>query len=133
MKPGIKNRMELQELGDWEDSKPIIADVFNKFVDRMYTALNKDLTFGDNFDATIKELDFKFAELPLSFQSGTKRRPRGLVLLKIEDITTGDHVVLTSLSVPDWTEEDGQVTLNYINGLEDGPLYKARFLIIGED
>jgi len=140
MKPGIKNRLEVGELsGDWDEDKKKVADVVNKAIDRIYTAFNKDLTLNDNLDVHIKELDFRFDDIPVEFRSDTKRPPKFMLLGRIRDITTGDHVILGNVSLPDYEIRDRQIFVNYVNGLEEindngeRPLYRATFVIFGED
>jgi hypothetical protein len=105
----------------------------NLFLDSVYTALNKNLTFGDNIRAQIKtyQLTAGVASTNNAFTfTTTLARPQGVILLSV--IQQGStYVPLTeAVSIPSWRSSDGVVYIDSVTGLTAGQLYNVTVLVI---
>lgn len=109
----------------------------NTFADGVYRALDRGLTFQENFVATIRELEFETASDYTSadtwteqrFQTGLRVRAMGVVPLQIQELANNEPVVMGAVTL-DWTERDGQIVIRWVTGLEDSKRYRLRVLVV---
>lgn len=128
-----KNRL-LEE--DFKDQIKWIGKLLyplNNFMSQVYNALNKDLTFKDNFRGEIKEIEVTSADLPLKISHNLKYRVTGIMVLRAywsPTKNTGSRVYLDGLNI-DFDEDGGFLTINNIGGLpSDGKYYVLRLLLL---
>jgi len=130
-------REDLKDAPDWIDR---LLTPLNSFMESIYYALNKQITFQENISALIKEVEFTTkanysSASPktdgwevLKFQHGLKIRPFGLSVAQIY-VKSGAYETITAPVFADWSDINGVININYITGLEDSKTYVARFLI----
>ena len=114
-----------------------IITPFNNLVETLYFALNKQLTFRDNFNCQVKEITFRTSSTygnapasanfkPLTFASTLNSQPDGLLIISLRQ-TNG--VIITTATSADWSPGNGTIILNYVTGLTPSTEYKIRVLV----
>lgn len=132
--PEIKriSREDLPESPDWVNN---LLSPLNSFMDTVYRSLNKSLTFQDNIQGQVRDLEFRtlatysggdFTPVAFSYGSGAVR-PTGVLLLQIR--AGSGQVIKQPVSVQ-WSENNGTITIDYVSGLSNGSQYFIRVLII---
>ncbi len=110
-----------------------LLDTVNTFMEAVYQALNRNITFSQNVACTVKELDYQTpSSYPASvdsieFMSGLKTKASGVMLMQVfdkADYTPPDGPVY----VP-WVENNGSIVIGTITGLEASKLYMVRLLV----
>jgi len=90
----------------------------NVFFDSVYSALNKNLTFADNFKAMVKTVvvdNTQATFTPIKISS-TIGRPAGVWAVSVRD-RAGNSQVLGGGGTVSWGYENGQILINAISGL----------------
>lgn len=132
--PEIKriSREDLPESPDWVNN---LLSPVNSFMDTVYRSLNKSLTFQDNIQGAIRDLEFRtsatytsgdFTPVAFSYGSGSVR-PAGVLLLQIR---AGSGQVIKQAVTLQWSENNGTVSIDYVSGLADSSQYFIRVVII---
>lgn len=105
-----------------------VADVYNSFNEQVVTALNKNLTFSENFRAEIKTVSMRTTDRPTVATSITQ--PRGLWVIGFKN-TTNPSTMPTQAPYLDWAW-DGRSAINIkqILGITGNDTYEVTFLII---
>jgi hypothetical protein len=105
-----------------------VADVYNTFNEQVVTALNKNLTFSENFRAEIKTLSVKLSSTP-SFATSVSR-PVGIWVINCQN-STQPTASLPGAPYVRW-EWDGSSSINVkqIVGLNSSDTYQLTLLII---
>lgn len=108
-----------------------LLTVLNTFMTGVLQVLNKGITFTDNFNAQIKQLDFVMASdaFPLSFSCTLSTKPTGLWIMKAEEVS-GTPAILTSALFADWSYSGGAVAIRNISGLTNGHKYRISVIIV---
>lgn len=128
------SREDLKDAPSWIER---LLYPINLVFDALYIALNKGLTFQENINSTIRELDFTTestyisskAWVPIRFTHGLRTRPYAVLLCQIfenEGVTTP----ITEPVYVDWIEINGQIVINFITGLTNDKTYKIRVLVL---
>lgn len=112
-----------KEVRDWGGK---LLYPINSFFESVYSALNKGLTFTDNFDAQIKALTVD-GNYPLSFEYTTSARPVGLICIycKAKDGSFPTGGIFISFDVI-----EKSVKINNITGLDPTKKYDIKVLTI---
>lgn len=120
---------------DFKDQSWIskLLQPLNQFMLSVITALNKGLTFGENFNALVKVATFvtpaSGAFESFSFTTSIPK-PVGLWVVKAVDDTTGQ--VLTAPVFAYWTFANGSVKIENISGLGvPNHTYSVTLIVIG--
>lgn len=133
--PSIKRilREDLKEAPSWVER---LIYPLNLFIEQIYSALNKNITFQDNIAAAFKELTFTTKATyssndweSISFQSGLRTKVSGVVLLQITPLD-GTYSAIFSAAQVSWYESQGTIIINYVSGLENSTKYQIKLLII---
>ena len=119
---------------DFRDQASWIGKLFapvNDFMSSVIVALNKGLTFDENFNAQIKTLEFikEATSFPMSFACTLTMRPVGLWVLKAENIAGTPDTLTTAIWV-DWKYDNGTVTISNISGLTNAKKYRISVIIV---
>lgn len=105
----------------------------NLFFDSVYTALNKNLTFGENVRAQIKRIQITAgAAATDNIFSFTASIPsvQGVVLLSAIKQGATYTPLAAAPTVASWRYADGMVHIDSITGLTAGELYTITVLVI---
>jgi hypothetical protein len=110
-----------------------IVDTLNSFMESVYTALNKNITFTENTASFVKEVVYTTPSTyptmdNVSFMNTLKTRASGVLPLQIYDRST-----YTAPSGPcfiPWVETKGTIVLGPITGLAPDKTYVVRVLVI---
>jgi hypothetical protein len=129
-------REDLKDAPGWIDR---LLSPLNSFMDSIYYALDKNITFTENIACTIKKVEF--TTLPTygtgnltdhwqvqRFTHNLKNKPFGISLEKVEQ-KSNTYAVITNPVFIDWSEGNGIITLNYVTGLEPSSTYILTLLV----
>jgi len=104
----------------------------NSFISTVLAMLNKGLNFDDNFDAFTKQIEFtESADMyPLYIKNTLKGYPKGVIKLRLEDITASGATAITDAIDVDWgISDDGKIKINNISGISSTG-YKYRLTVL---
>lgn len=126
---------DIKDAPSWIDK---IITPLNVFMEVVWNALNKNLTFEDNFVSLTKEVEFTTLSTyssglisgfePIKFKHNLKNKPTGVLLTQI--LLTNDvyGVILNPVTI-NWIELNGEIIVNYITGLDNEKTYTIRLLV----
>ena len=112
--------------------------ILNLFMQAMYSALNGNLTFQQNFDAQIQEVSFTTANnytsnnfTPITFPLTMGSAPIGMVVSNVVDTTTNStHTIIYNAPYADWQNlGNGNIQINNISGLQNSRSYTVTLLL----
>jgi hypothetical protein len=101
----------------------------NQFFESTYNALNKRLTFADNFQAMDIEVSVNTpvdANNTVSFKNTLGVPIRGVIIRRVDNNT--DSTALTAAPFVEFENGTNQVTITNIVGLADNKTYTLRLL-----
>lgn len=106
------------------------------FMEAIYSALNKDITFSQNIACTIRDFTIQTKSTysigdfePITFPSGLKSKPTGVLVMQVQDVNS-PYTPITSAVSCSWQDISGDIKIVYIAGLADSKKYNIRFLVI---
>lgn len=120
---------DLKGSEDWIN--PLI-DVVNSFMENVYQALNRNITFSQNVSCFIKELIYKTPSTyptmdNIEFQSELSTKATGVFLMQAYERATYTPV-MSAVYVP-WIEINGVIVISPITGLAANKTYVIRLLV----
>lgn len=130
--PSVKKilREDVKDAPSWISG---VIDPLNSFMENVYQALNRNITFQENVRSFVKEISYKTTSLypvadQVSFSNELKVKATGIVVLQAVE-------KLTYLPAPGpvyvpWVEDNGQILMSAITGLEADKSYVIRLLIL---
>lgn len=109
-----------------------IIEPVNSFMENVYQALNKNITFAENIQSFIKELTYKTTssypvEEDVEFTNELKVKATGVQVLQAFERSTYEPAA-GPVYVP-WVENNGTIIISPITGLEADKVYTIRLLI----
>ena len=110
-----------------------LIDTLNSFMETVYQALNRNITFGQNVACQIKELSYRTpATYPagvenIEFLSDLKTKATGVMLMQVYD--RADYSPPPGPVYVPWIENNGTIIIYPITGLEADKLYVVRLLV----
>ena len=130
--PSLKKilREDIKEAPAWIDK---LIYVLNKFMEEVYGALNKNITFTENIASDIRSISFLTKSTYPIFDiqkiaNPLSTIPMGVILLKAQNVS--DNQSIKSPLGIDWDFNEGNVRILHISGLEASMKYKLSFLIL---
>jgi len=109
----------------------------NSFISTMLSLLNKGLTFEDNFDAMVKILEFPGRDLsvasgePLKINSTLRGMPKGVIKVKMEDITSsGATAIVDPIDVQWKYDQTGKILITNISNIQTDGSIKYRMTLL---
>ena len=130
--PSIKKilKEDIKDSPAWMD--PVLY-VINRFMEEVYGALNKDITFQDNIAASIKTITFTTKSTYPVFEvqkiaNPNKTSPIGVVLLKAAN-QSNNQIIGNAIGV-DWDFLEGNIRILNVSGLQPSIKYQLSFLVI---
>ena len=101
----------------------------NRFMNSVYAALNKNLTFTENIRSQVKELNFIYSTdiLPIKFAWTLANRPTDLWVSSVTP--QGSAADPTAAVWAQWTFDGSAVVVTKIFGLTADDRYTVRFII----
>lgn len=110
----------------------------NQFITSMFLALNRGLTFEENFQCNLRTLTFRTATtytsdrtwVNITYAHNLPRPPFGVLLCKLTETNnpTGSEALNSMGTKLKWSEFGGQVTIRFIEGLNDNTDYTINLL-----
>jgi len=109
----------------------------NSFMENIYSALIKNITFQDNIACMIKDLEFRTLSTYSSSQgfdsininNTLKTTAQGLFIMQLYN-ASDPYSIITNATTPFWLDDNGIIKIQYITGLADSTNYKGKVLII---
>ena len=131
--PSIKKilKEDLKDSPIWVDK---MLYVLNRFMEEIYGALNRDLTFTDNIASSFKSISIStYANYPTSFDTmkianPLRTNPTGVILIR--SINSDNNSPIKSAIGIDWDFLDGNIRILHVSGLAASTNYQLSFLII---
>ena len=105
----------------------------NYGIEALYEALNNKLTFSDNFSSTVGviELMVDAAGLPTStanFSITAGNKATGLLIADVRGVN--EPAYPTAGVTASWTQNNSNIIINHITGLQPNKLYSIRFIAL---
>ena len=129
---------DLKEAPSWIDK---LLYPINTFIESVYNALNKNITFTDNIACQIKQISFTTQAAytdggsanwtDISFPNTLRNKAQGALFLDIrEDNTIFIPATSNSSLSLSWIELEGRIIVKYITGLKNSTKYNITLLIL---
>lgn len=106
------------------------------FMESVYSALNKDITFTENIACNIREFVINTKNNYTSgnfdaftFPSGLRSKPNGVIVLSVTNQTNPDTLFTSAVSL-DWRDLSGQIQIRNITGLDNSKKYTIKVMVI---
>lgn len=125
-------RIRIEDIKEPPKWLSLLITPINRFMETVYYALNKDLTFQDNIKSQIETFDVEADSINTTGQKlriKINQKPVGVILLSIVKDSTFFDPVAAAIGI-DWTIEDEFVKIQNISGLTATENYKVTVLII---
>ena len=128
--PPIK-RLTTEDFKDQTSWIGKLLSPLNEFMASTVQALNRGLTFSDNFAAQVKTLTFTVDAntYPMKFLCTTGTKPMGLWVVSAKEVAD-NPATLTTAVFADWSYVNGQIVINNISGLTSGHKYDICVIIV---
>lgn len=112
-----------------------LANSINGFADEVLSALNKNLTVGDNLNINYKSINIMVDSngRPLTtttFQTGVSGLSMGLTVIKVVNRTTGSTATPSGTPFITYSENNGIITVVNITHLPPNVLFSVQILIL---
>lgn len=121
---------DLKGSPSWFDA---VITILNTFMQNVYSALNKGLTFADNLNAFTQELiyvtpsTYPAGVAMMSFQTQLKTKALGVVVWQAYEQSS--YTPAPGPCYPPWVENNGVIQVGTITGLEASKTYLIRLTI----
>lgn len=123
-------REDFRDAPEWLDR---LLYPINLFLDSVYTALNRNLTFGENVRAQVKTIQITAGataeDNSFSF-TATIAQVQGVILLSAVQQSATYTPIGDPISISSWRFSNGMVLIDSIPGLTAGQLYTITVLVI---
>jgi hypothetical protein len=121
---------------DIKDPPPWIGsliDPINSFMEAVYQSLNSNITFTENIASNVKELTLRTSSAypvmeNIEFMTGLKTRAIGCLVLQAYE--KGTYAPAPGPYGVAWVENNGNIVISKVTGLEASKVYILRFLVI---
>lgn len=120
---------------DLKDAPPWIGpmiDILNNFMEAVYQALNRNLTFRENIASFIKDVVYITPSTypamgEISFLNELKTKASGVTVLQA--VEKNSYVPAAGPVYVPWVENNGQIVVSPITGLAASKTYFIRLLV----
>jgi hypothetical protein len=110
-----------------------IIETLNSFMETVYQAMNRNITLTENVACNIKEITYK---TPSSYPAGvdtvqfvTGLKTKAIGVLVMQAIEKSTYVPAAGPVYAPWVENNGNIVLGTITGLEADKTYTIRLLV----
>ena len=123
-------REDVKGAPEWIDA---VITPINSFMESVYNALNRNITFNENIAAFEKEIIYRTPTTypvmdNVTFVNELRTRARGVMLMQVVDRATYEPPV-GPVYVP-WIEDNKGIVIKPIQGLVADKTYQVRLLVI---
>lgn len=111
-----------------------MIDTVNSFMESVYQALNKNITFQENVSSFIREFTYTTVSTyptdqpVIQFQNQLRTKPIGVFVLQAYD--RSNYVPAPGPVYVPWVDVDGAINVSTITGLAASKSYTVRLLIV---
>lgn len=132
--PNYKKLFKQDYAQEYQELVDALAASLNIGIETLYNALNKRLTFRDNFAVTIKDVEVTVnaSGIPTTstgFSIDANQRVDGLDVWRVDNLTNTTAYPTGGVFIT-WTQGTAQtanaVTINHVTGLVTGNKYRIR-------
>ncbi len=122
-------REDLKDAPDWVSG---IINPVNNFMESVYQALNKNITFSENIASFVKEISYKTPSTyptvaNVEFASQLRTKAIGVEVLQAFD--KDNYTPAAGPVYVPWVEENGVIVIGSITGLQANKTYLIRLLV----
>lgn len=118
-----------------ESEKPLVKKLsgpINSGVEVLYEALNNKLTFRENLQASVRDVQIQvdangIPEGNATFTLISANRIDGVFVLRLENLTNSSAYPLGAPFIT-WSQSTDRVTINHVTGLIPGNQYSIRLV-----
>jgi hypothetical protein len=129
--PSIKKilREDVKDAPAWINA---VIEPLNQFMENVYSALNKNITFSENIASFVKELTYKTTSAyptveTVEFPNILRTKASGILVLQAVEKSTYTPAA-GPVYVP-WVEDNGTILISSITGLQADTTYVIRLLV----
>ena len=108
----------------------------NSFMENIYSALIRNITFTDNIACMIKDIEFRTLSTynshgfdAINITNTLKTSAQGLFIMQLYN-SSDPYSIITNATTPFWLDDNGIIKIQYITGLANSTQYKGKVLII---
>lgn len=112
---------------DW---MPRLANTINVFMEQTIRLLNNNLNFADNFDGEVKEITVD-GQYPLKVSWGRNQKPIAVWIGRALRLDGSEATYTSALTLKWRFNENGQIEISDVVGLDDSETAKYKLVIIG--
>ncbi len=125
------SKEDFPDAPSWFDN---FTAIISSFMREVYSALNGNLTFGENVNGMVKKFRITAGAAPenntFTFTHELKLKPFGVYPCQVTQVT-GSYAPITSAVFVSWRLNDGgQIVIDAITGLTNGSIYDITVLVI---
>lgn len=127
-------RLDVADYPDkYQDLLLVLLPQLSQFMESVYNAMNKDLSFSDNVNGQLRELRVTGGTVPVSFKTETRGRPRGVWVIDVQPVDGASGSTVGSPVTVEWeyVPQTSQVRLKAIHGLTSGTKYRLTVAVLG--
>lgn len=111
-----------------------LAFIINPFFTSIVNALNKSLTFQDNFNANIVNIEVNApinAANPVTVKTGLRSNCQGIIIISVLNSTSSSTPLSGAPFIEFINSDTGQIQINNITGLVASNSYVIRAILLG--
>lgn len=133
MKLPTQKKILREDLKDAPSYVNGIIEPVNTFMEAVYQALNKNITLSENIASFIKELiyttpgTYPSGVEEVRFQNTLRARPTGMMVMQAYERSS--YIPAPGPVYVPWVEDDGEIIVSPITGLEASKTYLVRLVI----
>lgn len=121
-------REDLKDAPGWVNG---LIDPINSFMETVYQALNKNITFSENVGCFIKTVSYKTPSTyptmdDIEFVNSLRTKATGIIVLQAID---ENYVPAVGPVYVPWVENNGAIVISSITGLAASKTYSIRLLV----
>lgn len=119
---------------DYKDLVSQLAVSLNQAIEDIYLALNRRITFSENIQSTIRDVDVRVSAngVPTSktiFNLDSQAKVIGVIVIRCDNLTNSASYLSSSPFIT-WDQTQDGIQINHITGLNSGDSYKIRVITI---
>lgn len=123
-------RMLVEDFPDQTEWISKLIQPLNEFNDNVSNAMNRNLTFQDNFLAQFKTIEVSTTSQPQAFKCTLPVKPVGVIKINIVEIAGNPTPPSGAVDIV-WEYVNGNINLTSVTGLTVGKRYNLTLLVFG--
>ena len=110
-----------------------VIDTLNSFMETVYQAMNRNMTFHENIRCQVKEIPYR---TPSTYPAGVEKtkflselKVKATGLWPVFAVDKSDYSPAAGPVYIPWVEDDGEIVISTITGLEASKIYTIRLIV----